>query len=390
VINMQNFTYWNPTKLIFGKNQIEQLKTEIPQYGNKVLLVYGGGSIKRNGLYDQVIAILNDLEAKVFELSGVEPNPRISTARKGVEICKTEGIEFILAVGGGSVIDCTKLIAAGAKYEGDAWDLVVKKAFAHEALPFGTILTLAATGSEMNSGSVITNWETQEKYGWGSPVTFPKFSILDPTNTFTVPKDQTIYGMVDIMSHVFEQYFHIGENTLLQDRFCESTLLTVMEAAPRLVNDLENYELRETILYSGTIALNGSLSMGSRGDWATHNIEHAVSAVYDIPHGGGLAILFPNWMKHTLKENPSRYKQLAVRVFGVDPTGKSDEEAGLEGIEKLREFWSSIGAPSRLADYEIDDTKLEVMADKAMVNGEFGNFKKLNRTDVLEIYKASL
>jgi alcohol dehydrogenase len=390
MINMQNFTYWNPTKLIFGKNQLEQLKTEIPQYGNNVLLVYGGGSIKRNGLYDQVIATLKDLKVNVFELSGVEPNPRISTARKGVEICKSEGIDFILAVGGGSVIDCTKLIAAGAKYEGDAWDLVVKKAFAHEALPFGTILTLAATGSEMNSGSVITNWETQEKYGWGSPVTFPRFSILDPTNTFTVPKDQTIYGMVDIMSHVFEQYFHIGENTMLQDRFCESTLLTVMEAAPKLVNDLENYELRETILYSGTIALNGMLSMGSRGDWATHNIEHAVSAVYDIPHGGGLAILFPNWMKHSLKENPSRFKQLAVRVFGVDPTGKTDEEAGLEGIEKLREFWSALGAPSRLADYEIDDSKLEVMADKAMVNGEFGNFKKLNRDDVLEIYKASL
>jgi alcohol dehydrogenase len=387
---MQNFTYMNPTKLIFGENQIEQLKIEIPQYGKKVLLVYGGGSIKRNGLYDQVISILNELEANVFELSGVEPNPRISTARKGVEICKTEGIDFILAVGGGSVIDCTKLIAAGAKYEGDAWDLVVKKAFAHEALPFGTILTLAATGSEMNSGSVITNWETQEKYGWGSPVTFPKFSILDPTNTFTVPKDQTIYGMVDIMSHVFEQYFHIGENTLLQDRFCESTLLTVMEAAPKLVNDLENYELRETVLYSGTIALNGMLSMGSRGDWATHNIEHAVSAVYDIPHGGGLAILFPNWMKHSLKENPSRFKQLAVRVFGVDPTGKSDEEAGLEGIEKLHEFWSSIGAPNRLADYDIDDTKLEEMVDKAMVNGQFGNFKKLNREDVLEIYRASL
>jgi alcohol dehydrogenase YqhD (iron-dependent ADH family) len=387
---MQNFTYWNPTRLIFGKNQMEQLKTEIPQYGNNVLLVYGGGSIKRNGLYDQVIATLKDLKVNVFELPGVEPNPRISTARKGVEICKNEGIDFILAVGGGSVIDCTKLIAAGAKYEGDAWDLVVKKAIAHEALPFGTILTLAATGSEMNSGSVITNWETQEKYGWGSPVTFPRFSILDPTNTFTVPKDQTIYGMVDIMSHVFEQYFHIGENTMLQDRFCESTLLTVMEAAPKLVNDLENYELRETILYSGTIALNGMLSMGSRGDWATHNIEHAVSAVYDIPHGGGLAILFPNWMKHSLKENPSRFKQLAVRVFGVDPTGKTDEKAGLEGIEKLREFWSALGAPSRLADYEIDDSKLEVMADKAMVNGEFGNFKKLNRDDVLEIYKASL
>ncbi|WP_342539730.1 iron-containing alcohol dehydrogenase [Heyndrickxia sp. FSL K6-6286] len=387
---MDNFTYWNPTKLIFGKDQLEQLKTEVPQYGKNILLVYGGGSIKRSGLYEQVINILKNLNANIHELSGVEPNPRISTVRKGVDICKKEQIDFILAVGGGSVIDCTKAIAAGAKYDGDSWDLVTKKAFATDALPFGTVLTLAATGSEMNSGSVITNWETNEKYGWGSPFTFPKFSILDPVNTFTVPKDQTVYGMVDMMSHVFEHYFHLTENTLMQDRMCESLLLTVMETAPKLINDLENYEYRSTILYNGTMALNGMLSMGFRGDWATHNIEHAVSAVYDIPHGGGLAILFPNWMKHNLKVKPSRFKQLAVRVFGVDPEGKTDEEIGLEGIEKLREFWNSIGAPSRLADYGIDDSKLDIMADKAMANGEFGNFKKLNRDDVLEIYRLSL
>ncbi|MGG0716030.1 iron-containing alcohol dehydrogenase [Robertmurraya massiliosenegalensis] len=387
---MQNFTYWNPTKLIFGKGQLQQLKEEIPKYGNKVLLVYGGGSIKRSGLYDQVISLLKEVNVAIFELSGVEPNPRISTVRKGVDICKSEGIDFILAVGGGSVIDCTKAIAAGAKYDGDAWDLVTKKAFASQALPFGTVLTLAATGSEMNSGSVITNWETKEKYGWGSPVTFPTFSILDPVHTYTVPKDQTIYGIVDMMSHVFEHYFHLQENTLLQDGMCESLLITVMETAPKLLEDLENYDLRATILYNGTMALNGMLSMGYQGDWATHNIEHAVSAVYDIPHGGGLAILFPSWMKHNLKVKPERFKQLAVRVFGVDPEGKSAEEVGLEGIEKLREFWNSIGAPSRLADYDIDDSQLEVMADKAMINGEFGRFKKLNKEDVLAIYRASL
>lgn len=387
---MKNFTYYNPTKLIFGKGQLEQLKTELPQYGKKVLLVYGGGSIKRNGLYDEVVSLLNDMDVTLFELSGVEPNPRISTARKGVDICKSEGIEFILAVGGGSVIDCAKLIAAGAKYDGDAWDLVTKKARAKEALPFGTVLTLAATGSEMNSGSVITNWETKEKYGWGSPATFPRFSILDPVNTFTVPRDQTVYGIVDMMSHVFEHYFHLEENTLMQDRMCESLLLTVMETAPKLINDLENYEHRATILYNGTMALNGMLSMGYQGDWATHNIEHAVSAVYDIPHGGGLAILFPNWMKHNLQVKPERFKQLAIRVFGVDPTGKTAEEVGLEGIEKLRQFWNSIGAPSRLADYDIDDSQLEVMADKAMINGEFGRFKKLKHEDVLAIYRASL
>jgi len=387
---MENFTYYNPTKLIFGKGQIEQLEVEVPQYGKNVLLVYGGGSIKRNGLYDQVVEILKKSNLQIFELAGVEPNPRLSTVHRGVEICKNEKIDFILAVGGGSVIDCTKAIAAGAKYDGDAWDIVTKKHIPTEALPFGTVLTLAATGSEMNSGSVITNWETKEKYGWSSPLTFPKFSILDPVNTFTVPKNHTVYGIVDMMTHIFEQYFHHTKNTPLQDRFCESTLKTVIETAPKLIEDLENYELRETILYSGTIALNGQLQMGYRGDWASHNIEHAVSAVYDIPHAGGLAIIFPNWMKHNLDVNVSRFVQLAVNVFDVDPTGKDDREVALEGIDRLREFWSSIGAPSRLKDYNITDEKIDLMADKAMVNGEFGNFNKLNKDDVVAILTASL
>ncbi|MFC7392356.1 iron-containing alcohol dehydrogenase [Scopulibacillus cellulosilyticus] len=387
---MQNFVFQNPTKLIFGKGQLEQLKIEVPKYGKNVLLVYGGGSIKRNGIYDNVLSMLKDQEAQVFELSGVEANPRLSTVKKGIQICRENDIDFILAVGGGSVIDCAKAIAAGAKYDGDVWDLVTKKAFATDALPFGTVLTLAATGSEMNSGSVITNWETNEKYGWGSPLTFPKFSILDPVHTFSVPLDQTVYGMVDMMSHVFEAYFHHGKNTPVQDRYCESILKTVIETAPKLINDLENYEYRETILYCGTMALNGILAMGVTGDWATHNIEHAVSAVYDIPHGGGLAILFPNWMKHVLDENVDRFKQLAVRVFNVETEGKTDREIALEGIEACRRFWTSIGAPSRLADYNIGEEKLDIMADKAMANGEFGHFKKLNKEDVLAIYRASL
>lgn len=387
---MEHFTFLNPTKLIFGKGQVSQLKTEVPQYGKKVLLVYGGGSIKRNGLYDQVVNLLQEIDVELFELSGVEPNPRLSTAQKGIDICQNENIDFILAVGGGSVIDCTKLIAAGAKYEGNPWDIVTFKSAVTEALPFGTILTLAATGSEMNSGSVITNWETNEKLGWGSTHTYPKFSILDPVNTYTVPKDQTIYGIVDIMSHVFEHYFHQAENTPLQDRMCEAILITMMETAPKLLEDLESYDHRETVLYCGTMALNGMVSMGFSGDWATHNIEHAVSAIYDIPHGGGLAILFPNWMKHNVHVNPARFKQLAIRVFDVDPTGKTDEETAMEGIEKLREFWDSIGAPARLADYDIDDSRLLEMVDKTLINGEFGNFKKLKHEDVLTIYQNSL
>jgi len=387
---MESFVFRNPTKLIFGKGEIKRLKEEVRTYGKKILLVYGGGSIKRNGLHDEVSNILREIDGEVFELPGVEPNPRLSTVRKGVEICKKENIEFLLAVGGGSVIDCTKAIAAGAKYDKDPWDFITKKTTVTEALPFGTVLTLAATGSEMNSGSVITNWETKEKYGWSSPATFPQFSILDPTYTLTVPKDHTVNGIVDIMSHVLEQYFHHIDNTPLQDRFCEAILRTVIEAAPKLVSDLENYELRETILYCGTMALNGTLQMGLRGDWATHNIEHAVSAVYDIPHAGGLAILFPNWMKHVLDKSVARFKQFAVRVFDIETEGKSDREIALEGIRKLREFWSNIGAPSRLADYGIGEESLELIVDRAMAFGEFGRFKQLNREDVLAILRASL
>ena len=220
---MENFIFKNPTKLIFGKDQLHALQKEIP-VGKKVLLVYGGGSIKKSGLYDRVLSELAQIDVEVFELGGVEPNPRISTVRKGVAICKEENIDFALAVGGGSVIDCTKAIVAGAKYDGDPWDIMSKKITVQEALPFGTVLTLAATGSEMNSGSVITNWETNEKLGWGSPYTFPQFSILDPVHTFSVPKNQTVYGIVDMMSHVFEQYFHPTTHAPLQDRFCESLI----------------------------------------------------------------------------------------------------------------------------------------------------------------------
>lgn len=387
---MGPFEFHNPTRLIFGKGKLSALTAEIPRYGKKVLLVYGGGSIKRSGLYNRVISLLAEVGAEVTELSGVEPNPRLSTVHRGVELCREHGIELVLAVGGGSVLDCSKAIAVGAKYEGDMWDFVERKAVPKDALPLGTVLTMAATGSEMNGGSVITNEATQEKMGWGSEHAYPAFSILDPEHTYSLPKDQTVYGMVDMMSHVLEHYFHPETNTPVQDGFCETILRTVIETAPKLIGDLENFELRETIMYCGTMALNGMISMGLRGDWATHNIEHAVSAVHDIPHGGGLAILFPNWMKYNLDVNAERFKRLAVHVFGIDPAGKTDKEAGLEGIQALRDFWTSIGAPSRLADYGIDEKDIELMAAKTVRFGPFGNFRKLQREDVVEIYKMSL
>lgn len=387
---MRPFVFHNPTQLIFGKGKLSALSGEVAKYGRNVLLVYGGGSIKRSGLYDQVIALLKEANAVVTELAGVEPNPRLSTVHKGVALCREHNIDLILAVGGGSVLDCSKAIAVGAKYDGDMWDFVERKAVPQAGLPLGTVLTMAATGSEMNGGSVITNEVTQEKMGWGSPYAYPAFSILDPVHTFSLPRDQTVYGIVDIMSHVLEHYFHQDTNTPVQDGFCETILRTVIDTAPKLVEDLENYELRETIMYCGTMALNGMINMGMAGDWGTHNIEHAVSAVYDIPHGGGLAILFPNWMKYNQSADPQRFKSLAVNVFGVDPAGKTDEAIGLEGIEALRSFWTSIGAPSTLGAYDIDDSQIEAMADKAMRFGPFGNFRKLQREDVVEIYRMSL
>jgi alcohol dehydrogenase YqhD (iron-dependent ADH family) len=384
------FTYYNPTKLIFGKGQIKELATNLKEFGDKVLLVYGGGSVVKSGLYDQIINIFKENQIEWKELAGVEPNPRVSTAREGIKLCRENNINVILAVGGGSVIDCTKLISAGVQYNGDPWDIVLGKYVPTNALPFGTILTLAATGSEMNSGSVITNWETKEKYGWGSPLVYPKFSILDPVNTFTVPLNQTVYGMVDIMAHVFEQYFHNVENSEVQDGFCETILKTVIHTAPNLIKDLNCYESRETILFSGTLALNRMLSMGIIGDWATHNIEHAVSAVHDIPHGGGLAIIFPKWMRHVRNANISKFKRFAINVFNVDANGKTDDEIALEGIQKLEDFFKSIGAPSRLADYEINEDSIDLLSEKAMARGSIGQFRNLTMEDVKTILKSCL
>jgi len=387
---MDSFVFHNPTKLIFGKGKLEALKTELPR-GGKILLVYGGGSVKRNGIYQRIRSLLDEIDAEVHELPGVEPNPRLSTVHRGVEICRSKEIDFLLAVGGGSVIDCTKAIAVGAKYDGDVWEIITRKAVPEDALPLGTVLTHAATGSEMNHISVITNWETKEKIGWASPRVYPRFSILDPTHTLTVPKEQTVFGIVDMMSHALEEYFSPASNVPLQERFVESILTTVIETAPKLVNDLENYEYRETVMLCGTMALNGVLKMGMKGDWATHNLEHAVSAVYDIPHGAGLAILFPNWMRYMVEKATAltKFQQLAIRVFGVDPS-LDDREIALQGIDRLSTFWSDLGAPSRLADYGIGEDALDVLADKAMQDGPFGRLRTLEREDVLEILRMSL
>ncbi|XID91294.1 iron-containing alcohol dehydrogenase [Paenibacillaceae bacterium WGS1546] len=387
---MNAFEWYNPTKLVFGAGKVGQLGELVKPYGKTVLLVYGGGSIKRTGLYDEVIGQLNGIGATVRELAGVEPNPRLSTVRRGIAICREENVEFVLAVGGGSVIDAAKAIAAGALYDGDVWDFTIRKAVIRAALPIGTVLTLAATGSEMNGNAVISNWETKQKRGLGSKLVYPRFSIVDPKLTFTVPKDQTANGIVDIMSHVFEQYFTLTTDIPLQERFAESILLTVIENGEKALENGSDYEARANLLLAGTYALNGTLPNGVRTDWATHGIEHEVSAIYDIPHGAGLAILFPNWMKYVYGERPGKFAQYAVRVWGIDPAGKSEEELALAGIEATRAYFTRIGAPATLGEYGIGEENLERMAEEATRFGPIGSFKKLEKADVLNILRMSL
>ena len=386
---MNIFLQHNPTKLYFGQGQISQLSTEIGT--KKVLVVYGGGSIKQNGVYEDVMEELKKAQATIFELPGVEQNPRLTTVHRGVDICKSQEIEILLAVGGGSVIDCTKAIAIGAKYDGDVWDLITRKAPIESALPIGTVLTLAATGSEMNPISVISNWETKDKLGWGSPLVFPRFSILDPTYTFSVSRKQTVYGIVDSMSHALEHYFHRTKNTPMIDGFIESLLRTAIETGPKLLKDLTSYDHRETMMYISTTAFNETLSNGTDGgDWATHRIEHAISAVYDIPHGGGLSILFPNWLEHVLEDDPSRAKMLAMNVFGISSEGKSDLEVARDGAKALRAFWDSLEAPNRLSDYDIDDSDIELIIDKTFIKPGVGVYKELDRESVKDILIRSL
>ncbi|MBO9599704.1 MAG: iron-containing alcohol dehydrogenase [Cohnella sp.] len=387
---MNAFELHNPTKLVFGAGKVQKLGELVQPYGKRILLVYGGGSIKKSGLYDEVQAQLKTIGATVYELPGIEPNPRLSTVKKGIAICREHNVEFILAVGGGSVIDAAKAVAVGVPYEGDVWDFTIGKAAIKAALPLGTVLTLAATGSEMNGNSVISDWDNKLKRSFGSKLAYPKFSILDPKLTFTVPRDQTVNGIVDIMSHVFEQYFTHTQDIPLQSRFAESVLLTVIENGEKALENGSDYEARANLLLAGTYALNGTLPTGVVTDWATHGIEHEVSAIYDIAHGAGLAIIFPNWMKYVYKENVGRFAQYATRVWNVDKAGKSDEEIALAGIEATRAYFTRIGAPATLGELSISGDQIDRMATEATRYGPIGSFKKLHKDDVKAILESCL
>jgi len=386
---MLNFNYSIPTNIFFGKEQVNVLPNEIKKYTSKVLIVYGGGSIKRSGLYDKVIDLLKGNNIEYWELSGVEPNPRITSVREGVRICKENNIELVLAVGGGSSIDCAKVIAAGYYYEGDSWDIVKDPRKITNVLPLASILTLSATGSEMDAGAVISNLDTNEKLGTGHPLMAPKFSILDPTYTFTVPASQTAAGTADIMSHIFEVYFSRTKEAYLQNRMAEALLKTCIKYGPIAMQEPENYEARANLMWTSSLAINGLLSYGKHTEWSVHAMEHELSAFYDITHGDGLAILTPHWMKYILSEETlDNFVQYGVNVWGID---KNEDKLSIanKAIEKTREFFNELGIPSKLSEVGIDSEKLEIMANQATRRGDLGNLRPLNSQDVLNIYKLA-
>lgn len=387
---MLNFNYSIPTKVFFGKDQIQVLGGQIKEYGSKVLLVYGGGSIKKNGLYDQAVKILQANNLPYWELSGIDPNPRITSVRKGLDICRTNNIDFILAIGGGSTIDCAKLIAAGYYYASDPWDLMIGKGKIERALPIGTILTLAATGSEMDPIGVISNPETNQKIGMGHPSMAPKFSILDPTYTFTVSPAQTAAGTADIMSHTFESYFSNTKGAYLQNRMAEAILKTCIHYGPIALKEPNNYEARANLMWASSLAINGLLTYGKERKWSCHAMEHELSAYYDITHGVGLAILTPYWMEYVLEERTVQaFADYGVNVWGLSPEDDPYTVAR-QAITKTKEFFISLGLPTTLQEVNIGDEKLALMAAAATRKGPLGEFRPIDTQDVLQIYKAAL
>lgn len=383
---MNNFKWCIPTDIRFGRGQVDCLSEELCRYGNKVLLVYGGGSIKRTGLYDKVIELLSGFE--VYELSGIEPNPKLSSVEKGAAICKENDIDVILAVGGGSTIDASKHIAAAACYDGDAWDLVLDRSLVKKALPIAVVLTICATGSEMNSGAVISNEKTYEKLEINTPLLYPKLSVCDPTYLYTLPAKQTAAGAVDIMSHVLEQYFQPNDEAYITDVISEAVMKTVIKYAKLSIDEPENYEARSNMMWASTVGLNHLLTVGKGGAWSVHPIEHVVSAYYDITHGVGLAILTPAWMKYVLnEETTNRFARYAREVWGVKET--DDKTAAKRGISKTAEFFQELGMPLSLSKAGVDDSKFEIMASEAVRTSGISEraYVKLEMEDVFNIFQ---
>ena len=393
---MENFNYYIPTKILFGKRKIESLGKEAAKYGKNILMVYGKGSIfKENcygtSLYEQAKKSLEEANLTIFELPNIDPNPRIESVYAGAKLCREHSIDLVLAIGGGSTIDCAKGIAGQAKYEGDIWKCYETKdpSPIQEVLPIASVLTLSATGSEMNGSSVISNLSCNKKIGLTTSKFRPVFSILDPSYTFTVNRKQTASGSVDIMSHIFEQYFTPDHGGYLQNRMMEGVLKTVIHYAPIALEEPDNYEARANLMWASTWALNDMFEKGKiPTDWATHQMEHELSAFYDITHGVRLGILTPYWMQYVLSnENQHRFVEYGKEVWNLTGT---EEEIAKKSIEKTREFFTSLGIPAHLKEVGIGEENLEVMAKQATQRRPLGAMKKLYAEDVLAIFKMAL
>jgi alcohol dehydrogenase YqhD (iron-dependent ADH family) len=386
---MRDFVFQNPTKILFGKGKIAKLGEEVKRYASKVLLVYGRGSIKKNGVYDEVVTSLKNAGVDFVELPGVKPNPVLSKVKEGIEISRKENVEAIVAVGGGSTIDTSKTIAAGFYYDGDIWDAFVGKYKVEKSLPIFVVLTISATGSEMNGGAVITNEETKQKFSFWTNTSYPKVSILDPSVQFSLPPIQTLNGAADAISHVLELYFDGTPNTLILDEISEGIIRTIISSTEILIGSPRDYDARANLVWSATLALNGINGTGRNGgDWSSHAIEHSLSALYDIAHGSGLAVVFPAWMKYVYKEDVPKFARFARKVFNVSTP--DDEEAALEGIEELKEWYRSIGLPVTLKEANIPQDEIEEIVKNASMRTPFGKLKRLYPDDVREILKLCL
>ena len=388
---MIDFVFNNPTKVYFGKNQIGHLGEEVLKFGKKVLLTYGGGSIKKTGVYDMVMAELNKAGVEVFELGGIEPNPRIASVRKGAQICKDQGIDVILAVGGGSTIDASKWMAAGACVDFDTWEFFSSNKKPEKALPIMTVLTMAATGSEMDAIGVISNPETNEKYGRSAPCLYPRVSFLNPELTYTVNKYQTACGSADIFSHVQETYFNPGESMYMLDSVMEGLMKTVIKYAPIALEDPENYEARANLMWASSWGINGFTRTCQVGGWSCHPMEHELSAFYDITHGEGLAILTPSWLKFCLSEETvDRYVKYGVNVWGIDPD-QEPMEIAKQSIQKTEEFlFGTLGLADSLTKVGIGEENIPLMANKACKGKVINGYKQFTPADVEAIYRMSL
>lgn len=388
---MENFIFYNPTKVIFGKGEEQKTGREIKKYSDKVLLHYGGSNIKNSGLYDKIVNSLKENSVEFVELSGVKPNPRLSLVYEGIKICRENYIDFILAVGGGSVIDSAKAIALGIRYDGDVWDFYKTDAVKiKDAAPLGVVLTIPAAGSETSDSTVLTKEEGWLKRYCNSSALRPKFAILNPEITFTLPKEQTAYGISDILAHGMERYFTTVKNVDFTDRLLEGTFKSLIRNSYLVMEKPDDYAARAEIMWISTVVHNDILGTGRIGDWGSHDIEHELSAIYDVPHGAGLSVIFPAWMKYVYKSDIKRFAQFANRVFGVDAYFGDENRMAIEGIRRLESFYCDIGLPTRLKHLGIGKDRLEEMAEKCVHRESVGKFVKLYKKDVLSIYKLAL